>query len=195
MNQRIVRWLAPLALLLLGGCSTLNVFPAKVTAFSAWKPLTPMTYAFDRTPAQAKSLEDQTYEADVRQALATRGFVETADAPKYKVAIRYGVTDPRVTREYYVDGAFPSWWGGGYWGPYWNGFYTARQYEQPWYTRELRIDITEAATGQKLYEATARNDSMSRQLAPAIPYLARALVDEFPQGNGTTRSVNVPLGP
>ncbi|MCX7689148.1 MAG: hypothetical protein N2045_14425, partial [Fimbriimonadales bacterium] len=60
------------------------------------------------------------------------------------------------------------------------------------YTRLLRIDISDAQSGAKRYEVTARNDTLSNALAPAVPLLAKAALADFPQGNGTVKIVRVP---
>jgi hypothetical protein len=198
--------IATVLLGLLGGCSTLYSFPSQVTVFSDWDAAAPKTYTFSRSESQAQSLEHKTYEAAVREVLAAKGFTEAGDArsAKLKVALSYSITPDKTRRDFYIDdpwwpyGAWGWGWGWGYWGPRW-GFYgsywphRARAVETPWFVRELRIDISDAASGAKRYEVTAKNDTRSDQLAPAIPYLARAALDSFPQTNGSTRTVSVPI--
>jgi hypothetical protein len=207
--RRIAAFGAACALALLAGCSTIQEFPAKVTVFSEWKPLSPMSYQFVRTEQQQQSLEHKTYEQAVREVLASKGFVEAEPgartAAKYKVALSYGVIEEQPLREiYYDDPWWPAWranlWvGRGFYSPYYYpypwavGGTWARAYDVPRYARELRIDISDAASGAKLYEATARNESFSSTLAPAVPYLARAVMEEFPQANGSTRMVKLPV--
>jgi hypothetical protein len=65
--------------------------------------------------------------------------------------------------------------------------------ELPWYTRELRIDISDAASGAKKYETKAINDSNHNALAPAISFMAEAALADFPSANGSTRVVRVTL--
>jgi hypothetical protein len=206
MMLRRVFYLAAVAVLLVlfGGCSALYSFPSQVTVFSDWDTATPKTYTFSRSEPQAQSLEHKTYEAAVREVLAAKGFTEASDtrSAKLKVALSYSITPDKTRRDLYIDDPwwpYGAWgWGWGYWGPRW-GFYgsywphRARAVETPWFVRELRVDISDAASGAKRYEVTARNDTRSDQLAPAIPYLARAALDSFPQTNGSTRTVSVPI--
>jgi hypothetical protein len=124
-----------------------------------------------------------------------------------KVAISYGVTQDKNVREVYYGDPYPwpfypyvgfgyrtrhwgAWGSSGFW-PY--GPVVYRGYEVPWFSRELKIEISDAATGAKRYEATARNDSHYDTITKAVPYLARAALDGFPQANGSVRVVQIPV--
>jgi hypothetical protein len=181
---------------LLGGCGTLNTFPSTVSVFSEWDAggQAAKTFAFVRSAAQQNSLEHKTYEQSVRSALLAKGFTESETGARYKVAINYAVSEDKIRRELYAEGP----WGGGLgWGLGFSGsrfgFGFNRFVELPWYSRELRVDISDAASGAKRYEARAVNDSQSKEIAPAMPYLAQAALSEFPQASGSSKVVRVPI--
>ncbi len=181
------------AWLLLAGCAAPSM-PSQVTVFSEWLDgNAPRSYRFVRTPEQDKSLEHKAYEQAVREALSARGFTEAGADARYTVAISYSIAEDKRLRELYVE---EPWLGLSRYGWGWSSSRWsvggAVAVERPWYTRMLRIDISDAQTGAKRYEVTARNDTLSNALAPAVPLLARAALADFPQGNGTVKIVRVP---
>lgn len=199
--------LAALALALLAGCAAQRNFNSKVTVFSDWPGSAGAgSYTFTRSAEQDKSLEHKTYEAAVREVLASKGFTESSgtSGAQFKVALSYQVS-PSGKGEVLVEDPYygpwgPYWYpriGLGYRGRHWGGFASFPlyhyAYSYPLYIRELKIEISDAATDAKRYEATARNDSRYSNITQAVPYLARAALDGFPQGNGTTRIVQIPV--
>jgi Domain of unknown function (DUF4136) len=208
MKRWISYFVAATALALMAGCSTVRTFPSQVTVFSDWPGDTAKSYVFTRSAEQDKSLEHKTYEGAVREVLASKGFNEVAgkSGAKYAVALSYGVNQDKNLRQITVEDSSYPYWGGPYWRPYfglgfrsrhWGGFASFpivyQGYETPIFSRELKIDISELATGAKRYEATARNDSRYDSLTGALPYLARAALDGFPQANGSVRVVRIPV--
>ncbi len=207
MKRWMSYFVAATAVALMAGCSTVRTFPSQVTVFSDWPGDTTKSYTFTRNPEQEKSLEHKTYEGAVREVLASKGFNEVAgtSGAKYTVALSYGVNQDKNLRQVQIeDAGYPYW--GPYWRPYFGlGFHSRhwgafgsfpivyQGYETPIFSRELKIDISEAGTGAKRYEATARNDSRYDTLTAALPYLARAALDGFPQANGSVRVVRIPV--
>ena len=192
--KRILSCLVLCGAALLSACGTLNSFPSSVSVFSEWDAAAAKTFSLTRSPAQQNSLEHKAYEQAVRSALLAKGFTENDTGARYKVAINYSVSEDKVRRELYAEGP----WGGGLgWGVGIGGsrfgFGFNRFVELPWYSRKLRLDISDAATGAKRYEARAVNDSQSNQIAPAMPYLAQAALDEFPRATGSVKVVRVPI--
>ncbi len=61
------------------------------------------------------------------------------------------------------------------------------------FQRSLEIRITERATGKEVYNVAARNAGEGSSLLQAMPYLARAALADFPLGNGTVRTVRLPV--
>jgi hypothetical protein len=53
--------------------------------------------------------------------------------------------------------------------------------------------MTERATGREVYKVTAVNSTDDASLYHAMPYLARSALADFPLGNGTVRTVTLPV--
>ncbi len=61
------------------------------------------------------------------------------------------------------------------------------------FQRSLEIRIAERATGTEVYNVAARNAGEGSSLLQAMPYLARSALADFPLGNGTVRTVRLPV--
>ncbi|MDA0571061.1 DUF4136 domain-containing protein, partial [Burkholderia gladioli] len=198
---RAALWLASACVVLLSGCA--SYVSTQVTAFSDWSGSdATRTYAFTRDQDEQNSLEQATYENIVANELSTLAFrrVPAAQA-RYLVALTYGIKGDlvNVPQPVYYDpwiGPGPYWrgagaWGGfGPWGPFPAGYVnqTYRVYE-----RSLTIRITERGTGREVYNVSARNSGGGGSLVTAMPYLARSALADFPLGNGSTRTVRLPV--
>ncbi|MBP0591450.1 DUF4136 domain-containing protein [Paraburkholderia sp. LEh10] len=185
---------------LLAGCTT--YVTTQVTAFSDWSGSdATRTYAFTRAPEQKNNLEQATYEQIVANELATHAFRQTDEHDaRYLVALAYGMRSDTVTVSqpvyYYSPWPGPYYWGRpfdpwGPWGPY-PASYVSQSY--PVYTHLLGIRITDRASGKELYNVTARNTDEQSSLIAAMPYLARSAMSDFPLGNGSVRTVKLPIG-
>ncbi|MEK0386798.1 DUF4136 domain-containing protein [Burkholderia pseudomallei] len=187
-------------IVLLSGCT--SYVTTQVTAFSNWSGNdATRTYAFARTAEQQNSLEQSTYEQIVGNELSTYSFrrVPTKDA-RYLVRLAYGIKSDWVSvpQPVYYDpwfGPGPYWRGGplgpfGPWGPFPAG-YVNQSYQI--FQRSLEIRIAERATGTEVYNVAARNAGEGSSLLQAMPYLARSALADFPLGNGTVRTVRLPV--
>ena len=214
--MKLDRWTRPVIVTLaalatlLAGCT--SYVTTQVTAFSDWDGGSDATrtYAFQRSGAQQASIEQSTYEQVVANALATHAFRQVdMDRAHYLVAIAYNTrSDMAITSTpaYYYDpwvGPYawgrPYGWGGwGPWGPYGGGGfgggyggYVTQSY--PVYTQTLGVRITDRASGEELYNVTARSASEDSSLVHAMPFLAQSALADFPLGNGVVRTVKIPL--
>ncbi|KAF1024581.1 MAG: hypothetical protein GAK40_01520 [Burkholderia plantarii] len=202
---RAVAWLAGMCVVLLSGCA--SYVDTQVTAFSDWQGSdATRTYAFARTPDQQNNLEESTYENIVANELSTLAFRRVPEASaRYLVQLRYAVKGNLVAvpQPVYADpwfGPGPYWRGGGWgawgpwgpWGPYPSGYVT-QTYRV--YDHALNIRITERVSGREVYNVSARNSGGPGSIAPAMPYLARSALADFPLGNGTTHVVRLPSAP
>ncbi|SAK59217.1 DUF4136 domain-containing protein [Caballeronia ptereochthonis] len=198
------RWAAlMLAALWLAGCTT--YVQTQVTAFSDWSGSdATRTYAFARQGEQANSIEQTTYETLVASELSKYNFHQVPDASaRYQVALAYSVRGDLMTvrQPVYYDpwpmyGPYgrPFWgpWGG--WGPYgpWGPTgYVDQSY--PVYIHALQIRMTDRKTGREVYKVTAVNSTDDASLYQAMPYLTRSALADFPLGNGTVRTVTLPV--
>jgi hypothetical protein len=202
----VVRAALALVALWLAGCTT--YVQTQVTAFSDWTGTdATRTYAFARSPEQQNSIEQSTYEAQVANELSKYSFRAAPEASaRYKVELAYSIRGDVMTvrQPVYYDpwpmyGPYgrPYWgpWGG--WGPYgpW-GPGPASYVDQtfPIYVHALQIRMTDRASGREVYKVTAMNSGGEASLIRAMPYLIQSALADFPLGNGTVRTVKIPLG-
>jgi len=187
---------------LLSGCATPTV-QARVTSFQQWPTgVAGEAYRFvDAAPGQAGNLEYQAYQDMVRAGIGPTGLVEARDGgrARFTVSFRYGAeqTQVMVRRAYdpYFYGGYggfygPRWWGGGfgYWGPDWVDVPTVA------YRNRLSVEIHDTARGgAEVYRSTAYIVTGREDLVRTMPYLVRAIFDNFPGNNGSEREVEYPL--
>lgn len=216
--RRFFFLLLSLSLLLTGCASTIR---SEVTTFHQWPSALPdKSYVFERSDAQAQSLEYRSYEALVRNALNQSGLNETAAKEKAALHVKVDTSisgrDVRIVETVLVDpwygspwygpgafgpyGAYGPYWGGRYAGhplyaPMWPGMPVAREQERRYtvFHRELKIKISSASDGQHLYEVTVRSDGKEGNLAKVMPYLVQSAFAEFPGKSGVPRVVELKL--
>ena len=191
-------------LALLGGCTT--YVQTQVAAFSDWSGTdATRTYAFARSAQQQNSIEQKTYEALAANELTTHSFRQVPDASAhYRVELSYSIHGDVVTvrQPVYYD-PWPMY-GGWYGRPYgWGGYgafggwdmgpagYADQSY--PIFVHALQIRMTERDSGREVYKVTASNSGGESSLVRAMPYLIRSALADFPLGNGTVRTVKIPL--
>ncbi|AME24150.1 MAG: DUF4136 domain-containing protein [Pseudomonadota bacterium] len=190
---------------LLGGCTT--YVQTQVSAFSDWSGSdATRTYAFARSAEQQNSIEQKTYEALVANELATHSFRQVPDtSATYRVELSYSIRGDFVTvrQPVYYDPwpMYGGWYGRPYggWGGYgaWGGWdmgpagYVDQSY--PVFVHALQIRLTDRATGREVYKVSASNSGGEASLVRAMPYLIRSALTDFPLGNGTVRTVKIPL--
>lgn len=216
--RRFLFLLLALPLLLAGCASTIR---SEVTAFHQWpSSLADKSFAFERTDAQAQSLEYRSYEAQVGNALIQLGMhaseASVAAALRVKFDTSINGRDVRIVETVLVDPWYGTpWYGPGAFGPsafgpYWGGwpgagypFYSpmwpsmpvAREQERRYtvFHRELTIKITAAADGQPLYEVTVRSVGKEANLAKVMPYLVQSAFADFPGKSGVPRVVELKM--
>jgi hypothetical protein len=211
MTMRFDRWASAvravlgLSVLWLAGCTT--YVQTQVTAFSDWQGSdATRTYAFARTPEQQNSIEQTTYEALVANELARQAFKQVPEASaRYRVELAYSIRGDVMTvrQPVYYDPwpMYGPYWGRPYWGGPWGGpfgpwgptGYVDQTY--PVYVHALQLRMTERSTGREVYKVTAMNSGGEASLIRAMPYLVRSALADFPLGNGTVRTVKIPLDP
>ncbi|KOF54444.1 MULTISPECIES: DUF4136 domain-containing protein [unclassified Achromobacter] len=197
---------AVLGAVALSGCAAPSV-SAHVTSFQQWPAgVEGQTYRFVPADAsQTNNLEYQSFQDTVRAAIGATGLVEApAGAPaRFDVSFHYGASQTQVTvrRPYdpyfyggygYGYGGFygPGPWApyGGYWGPAWVDVPAVA------YRNSLTLQIRDTQRGGKeVYRSTAYILSDRGDLLRMMPYLTRAIFDNFPGNNGAEREVEYPL--
>jgi len=200
-GRRWGRWLCALWLgMMLGGCA--SVFSAQVTRYQQWPEQTVGAYYWiEPDEAQRNNLQFQTYADAVRAALGPTGLVEaqSENAARFTVHIEYASPREREWHQEFVDPyMYP-----GFYGPYMGFHYprwawgmgpTLQTVPVDVYRLTLTVRIQDRTQqGREVYRATAVASSQDDQLGAAMPYLARALFDRFPGGNGQVIEVRYPV--
>jgi hypothetical protein len=186
-------------LMLLNGCA--SSFKAQTTVFHQWPNHTssPLGFKFASVSAAEQTLEREAYLNVVRQGLLAKGFYETADAA-LAVTISYSATETRrlVPGD---PGLRPSIWAGGVFrsgGIILGGSVPiggTQAQEAFFLERALTLVLTESVNGgaKRLYEGRATSVDSGRDALAALPYLLRALLEDFPGPSGSTRDVTLPF--
>ncbi|RKP59225.1 DUF4136 domain-containing protein [Pararobbsia silviterrae] len=196
--RRVALFGVTAAALALGGCA--NYVTTQVTAFQNWTASDAQrTYAFERSPAQQNSLEQQAYEQLVDNELSVYGFKLTPIASaNFLVALDYDSKDGTVVVQ--QPNFYDPWgpWGMPYyrpWGPWW----VAAPPPPPTYssysiaTQRLSLRMLDRQTGNEVYRVTATAQVDDPSLLHAMPFLVRGALSDFPLANGTVRRVRVPV--
>ena len=203
---RLFRWIGLSVALagaaVLSGCATPTV-AARVTSFQQWPAdATGQTYRFATVdPVQSNNLEYQSYRDTVRAGIGATGLVESqGNSPaRFTVSFEYGVaqTQVMVRRAYdpYFYGGYggfygPRWGGGGfgYWGPEWVDVPMVA------YRNHLSLRILDnTRNGAEVYRSSAYINTERDNLVRTMPYLVRAIFDNFPGNNGAERQVAFPV--
>lgn len=189
----------------LAGCATTSKVSAQVTSFQQWPPdAVGQHYRFvPADPSQVNNLEYQSFQDTVRAGISSTGLVEAAKGQpaRFDVSFKYGVrqTQVMVQRPYdpYFYNGFggPGFYGGrGYWGGGWGwgGYWGPDWVDVPTvaFRNTLTLEIHDSAhNGAEVYRATAYSVSGGDNLLRVMPYLVRAIFDNFPANNGSERKV------
>ena len=188
---------------LLAGCSGLRVVESDVTAFSAWTSAPPgpnTPYRFERLPSQqVQAAQQDLIEGSAIASLAKVGLV--IDPAKARLAITitvntqfaahtgYGYGSPNVFLSAgnlgsSVGFSFP--FGRPFSGPFATPFPA-----DPYYLREIRIQMRDLANQKVVFETTALSDSARGDGYALLPAIIDAALLGFPQPPPGTRRIKV----
>jgi len=190
---------------LLAGCSVLRVIESDVTAFSAWTSVPPgpnTAYRFERLPSQ----QVQAAQQDLLEGLAIASLAKVGlvmDPAKARLAITisantqfaartgygYGYGSPNVVLSAgnfggSVGFSFP--FGGPFSGPFATPFPA-----DPYYLREIRIQMRDLVDQKVVFETTASSDSARGDGYALLPAIIDAALLGFPQPPPGTRRIKV----
>lgn len=215
MTKRLLILAAVSALSLggLAGCTT--GFRADVARFQQLPPA--QGQSFTMMPGEARlagSLEFAHYADLVAQRLVQQGYVRASDpgAAQLVVSLDYDIDrgtqrvrssgfsrDPFFYDPFFYPGYYRGW-GGGWRGRYMLGFHDPFMWGSGFndietyvvYQSRLRMKIDRAgAGGERLFEGTARAQSVSNKMTYLVPNLIDALFTGFPGQNGEDIRVTV----
>ncbi|MBV6272306.1 DUF4136 domain-containing protein [Alcaligenaceae bacterium CGII-47] len=192
-----------LALSLLSGCA--SSLSAQVTRYQQWPANTAGEhYRLIASDTQRNNLPFLAYADMVRAAIGATGLVEaqSTSPARFELSLDYGnpVEQRWVQRQVdpYYDGAF-----GFYRPPFggrfssWGGWMMVPQVQDVpvnLYKNTLTVMIRDRDDHNKeVYRATAVSLGQSDNLTAIMPYLARAVFDQFPGRNGQVIEVQYDL--
>ena len=194
----------------LSGCAT--GFKADVARFQQLPPAQGQSFVVVPSDQRlAGSLEFAHYADLVAQRLTQQGYTRAGDpaAAQLVVQLDYGIDkgtqrvrysgigrDPFLYDPFYYPGYYRGWggWRGRYvmgwsdpflWGPSYNDVESYLVYQS-----QLRMSINRSG-GERLFEGTARAQSVSSKLTYLVPNLIDALFTGFPGQNGEDIKVTV----
>lgn len=186
--------------LLLGGCASVYLVDNQVQSFARWgstanAPAAPQSYRFERLPSQREgdaAASQATLEDLARAALARLGWnlADPADATPWTVQVSGGALKlPRAPWEDPWDG-FGAGWGlyGGSGG--WGSTLFMRM-DIPYYERQVSLVVRQAATGQVVYETSARHDGRWNNSPELWSAMLDAALRDFPNPPSGARQVNI----
>jgi hypothetical protein len=197
-----------LATLALSACGT-SQMNAKVTRFHAEQNLSPgRTFTILPDERQRGSLEFQQYAEQVQARLEEQGFKAlpaSAGQADYVVTMEYGIGDRRTQVWQQPRSSVGFGTGFGFGGPrYGLGLGVplgGERYDtESWttYPHQLAVNMYNGDTWRRgdraaVFEGKAVAELTQQQLPQAVPYLSRALFENFPGKSGETVAVTVPL--
>lgn len=199
--------LAAVLTALLTACASPIV--ARVTSFNQWPAdLAGSTFSFITPVDPTRVLEQATYEGYVQAELEKIGLKRAATGQAARILVDVAATSQSgektylqpVYRDTYVfvppfrDAAgrvFPGGWSIDPFGPRYVG---DQELHIMTYTHSLRVRLLDAHVGPRgqtrtLFEASAIYTGDKPDLPVLLPYLVRAIFEDFPGRNGQVRSV------
>ena len=215
---RLLKSLAPVALLAVAGCAT--PFQAQVSRFQQLPAPQGQTFAIVAdNPRLDNSLEFAQYADTVAQRLAGYGYTRALNPGSANLTVRldYGVDKGR-DRLRTVPG-FGAGFGSGFgtrfgygrgWGPYRPYWGFGRRawiygYDDPFlygsryddveaytvYESQLAMKIERTGTRERVFEGTAKAMSTDNDLTTIVPNLIEAMFTGFPGNSGQTVRISV----
>lgn len=200
----VCRVAAVLALSVLTGCA--SSLSAQVTRYQQWPADTVgATYRIDASDVQTGNLQFSAYSDMVRAAIGATGMVEARGSlpPRFDISLEYG----NPVNQVWVQRNPDPFYGGGYYGFYHRPFGLGYVPGYGWpyepvpeqaqiavFRNYLTVVIRDRAHDHReVYRTTARNTGRGDNLTAVMPYLARAVFDHFPGGNGQVVDVKYDL--
>jgi hypothetical protein len=169
-------------------------------------------FTFEHNASQVQSLAQRDFEEDVSAELMRKGYVYVPNmsAADWLVRLQYQVDGGKtITTQEPIWGTvgFSTYYrrvstaNGMVLVPYTrteNGIVGSRPVSDTVYNRQLSLDILDRkdlAAGRfaKLFEGKAVNRSSDDAIEPAVPWLIRAIFEQFPGVSGSTREVKIIL--
>ena len=194
---KLFAW-ASLAGLLLGGCSGMRVVESDVTAFTAWTSTLPgpnTPYRFERLPSQQQSPGQQQdrIESLAITSLAKVGMVIDPAKARYSVLVMANTQVGERLPDNFAFGGPGVLLGAGNYGNSIGLSFPIGGFGQPYYVREVRIQVRELSTQKVVFETRAVNDGPWGDGWAVLPAMLDSALLGFPQPPAGTRRINVEI--
>lgn len=191
-----------LAVLCLAGCQSVKT---TTTSFNDFQTRDPQTFTVAYNP---ENLEEKSYARAIASQLNAIGWREVPDG-SIKVAFGYGIDGGRTVLTsspvFGQTGGGTTYSSGSVFGAGGSATYSGSSYSPPTYgvvgsqtdsevvfTRTLRIGMSEAKSGRKVFETTVTSVGSSGTFAAVGGCLIAAAFQDFPGENGKTYTREVP---
>jgi hypothetical protein len=179
-----MKFLGVLAALLLAGCVGLQFVRADVSVFHKIDAQTPRTFAVRAAGAQASSIESSAYADLISAALIEHGWQPSPAGP-IDISFNSGIGDGHSSTDVLTrTGPTP----GGGWGVTGVDAVSVTNYG-----RWFRIEMSNRATGARVYEATVRSEGMTNSVAKVAPCMIKAALRDFPGESGKVYTASISL--
>jgi hypothetical protein len=198
--------------LLLSGCATPPFLASVSVRHTLASAPAAHKFTFERDASQVQSLAQRDFEEDVSAELMSKGYVYVPNmsAADWLVRLQYQVDGGKtITSQEPIWGTvgFSTYYrrvstsNGVVLVPYTqaeNGIVGSRPVSDTVFSRQLNLDILDkkdlaAGCFAKVFEGRAINRSRDDAIEPAVPWLIRALFEQFPGVSGSTREVKIIL--
>lgn len=201
-------WLALGVTALLTACA--SPITTRVTSFNQWPAdAVGSTFSYISPVDTTRQLEQATYEGYVQAELEKRGLklapagqagrlqvdVATSSRSEEKTWLQPVYQDNMVFMPPYRDAAGRFYGGGWVPDPFGPRYVGDRQVSMTLYTHSLRLRLLDTKgtppgkPPRTVFESRALYEGGSADLPPVVPYLVRAVFDDFPGQNGQVRTV------
>lgn len=206
----MIKWvLLAISFALLGGCA--NIFVSDVSVFHEIPSnFSGATYAVIPFKEQQGSLEHKSYKLAVERELSAKGLkavpVESADivvfmtygiddgkqvVGSYPIFGQTGVASSYTSGSVYSYGRFGNYAGSTTYTPTYGVIGTGVSTDTE-YTRYFKLELMDKHALEKnqinkLYEGKVVSKGSSGQLSVVMPYMVKALFEDFPGKSGSTR--------
>ena len=190
--------LLTLAGLILAGCSGMRIVDSDVTAFTAWTAAPPgpnTPYRFERLPSQQQSPGGQQdrIESMAITSLAKVGMVIDPAKARFSVQVAANTQVAERLPDNFALGRPGVFLGAGNFGNSIGLSFPMAGFGQPYFLREVKIQMRELATQRVVFETRAVNDGPWGDGFAMLPAILDSALFGFPQPQAGTRRINVEI--
>lgn len=184
-------------LAMIAGCSFSTVY-TKITPFYSEELKSYKTYKIIPSNGQENSLAFKEYTRLIESKLSKAGLKYAEDA-ELVMQINFGIDNGKTITTtapvYGQKGGDMTTTHGSYNNQEFSkttytvptyGIVGTTPYKTTEYTKYMTVDIFDAKTNKKIYEARATNQDETSEIIEMVPYLINAIFDDFPGKNGKT---------